>query len=70
MALFHCSIRKILADKERAVFDGLMRVLDKCENDSLPRVELTEGAKVDFGTLKFMVRLPSKCFVVMKMRLR
>ncbi len=50
MALFHCSIPKILAD-------GLMRVLGKCENDSLPRVELTEGAKVDFGTLQFTVEV-------------
>ena len=52
MSIFSCRIRKIIKDKEREVFNDLMRELDKCENDSIPRVEL-DLTTTDFGTLHF-----------------
>lgn len=54
MSLFQCSIRKVVVDRQRNVFQDLIRVLDKWENDSLPRVAI-EGTNVDFGTLHFKV---------------
>jgi phosphatidylinositol-bisphosphatase len=54
MSLFQVSIRKIIAEKEKAVFQELIKILDKWENDSIPRVE-TEGTNIDFGTLYFQV---------------
>jgi inositol polyphosphate 5-phosphatase INPP5B/F len=56
VALFSCNIRKIVKDKETAVFQDLMRELDKHENDSIPRVSV-EGSAVNFGTLLFQVNV-------------
>lgn len=57
MALFSCRIRQIQKDREREVFQELMRELDKCENDSIPRVEM-DLSTADFGELHFQVRPP------------
>ena len=43
-----------MKDKEREVFQELMRELDKCENDSIPRVEMNIDT-ADFGELHFQV---------------
>jgi phosphatidylinositol-bisphosphatase len=52
-ALFDCSLRRIISDKQTAVFEDLLRELDKWENDSIPRVELSSD-QIDLGVLHFM----------------
>lgn len=54
MSLFSVRLRRIVADKERAVFQELIRILDKNENDEIPKVEV-DGSFVDFGCLKYLV---------------
>lgn len=54
MSLFGCSLRKIIAEKERSVFEDLLRELDKWENDSIPKVEFSTKL-IDFGEIHFMV---------------
>jgi phosphatidylinositol-bisphosphatase len=54
MSIFNCSIRKIIKEKEREVFNELVRELDKCENDSIPRVTM-EIEVANFGSLHFQV---------------
>lgn len=54
MALFMCNIRKIVKEKEKEVFQELMKELDKHENDSIPRVFVEESI-VNFNTLYFQV---------------
>jgi phosphatidylinositol-bisphosphatase len=60
MSLFSVSIRKVQKDKEREVFTELMRDLDRCENDSIPHLDMqvAEGGgdgAADFGALHFQV---------------
>jgi phosphatidylinositol-bisphosphatase len=52
-SLFACNLRRIIADKERAVFEHLLRELDKWENDSIPKVDFSTKV-VDFGVVHYM----------------
>lgn len=53
-SIFACSLRKIVAEKERAVFEDLLRELDKWENDSIPKVDFSSKL-IDFGVVHYMV---------------
>lgn len=63
-SLFACSLRKIVADKERAVFEDLLRELDKWENDSIPKVDFSSKI-IDFGSVHYMVGI-SMIFCVIR----
>lgn len=53
-SLFGCSLRKVISDRERAVFEELLRELDKWENDSIPRIEVS-NLKINLGLMHYAV---------------
>ncbi|KAJ3023387.1 UNVERIFIED_CONTAM: hypothetical protein HDU68_008622 [Siphonaria sp. JEL0065] len=51
-AVFQAQIRTVDDSKKETISEELMKVLDKLENDSLPRLEVAEDI-VSFGDVKF-----------------
>ncbi|KAI9333720.1 Endonuclease/exonuclease/phosphatase [Obelidium mucronatum] len=52
-AMFKAQIRTVDDSKKEALTEDLMKVLDKMENESLPRLEVEEDI-VPFGDIKFL----------------
>jgi len=52
VSLFECTIRVANLEKERKVFQEVLQMMDKWENDATPKL-LLEGQIMDFGTVTY-----------------
>ena len=53
-ARFQITCKSIVLDRKRSVYNDVIRMLDRWENDSVPKVELNCDT-VNFGQVRYMV---------------
>jgi phosphatidylinositol-bisphosphatase len=56
---FECDIRTVVAEKQRQVYQEIMRMIDKWENETIPKVEI-DGLLVEVGEVQYMVKQERK----------
>lgn len=54
--LFHLTMRSVVEDKERVVYQDLLKMLDKWHNACIPKVEV-DDREMDFGLLPYQVQI-------------
>jgi inositol polyphosphate 5-phosphatase INPP5B/F len=61
-ALFQAKCKTVVVERKRNVYLDVIRMLDRWENDSLPKVEL-EGASVSFGPVRYLVESQASVWI-------
>ena len=56
LGLFHCRLKRIIAERQSAVVQELLKKLDQYNNASIPRLAVT-GNDIEFGKVHYGVRI-------------